>query len=403
MNRYGKAARIFLLAFFLASCAGMSFARDFGFVMNQKSSFFDGENNNAGVNISGALIPWFAAPLGDKAELYLSGGFSMIYSGSEWKPVPEVYRSAFAFTPFPNLHLETGRIPFTDSLSHVMSGFFDGVSARMNLGGGRLAAGVFYTGLLWKKSAYIVMTPGDILDYHDKDGYFASRRVAAGINWEYAGIFNSRNTLSLSGIGQFDLNGKDARIHSQYLGAKLDVPFINIINTEFGFTLELAEETERALYAAFTASAAIQAFLPTAIPDRFALTGIFSSGAWNDAMGRFIPLTARTPGKVLRPMLSGVALAQAAYTVRPHRKVSADFFGVYYFRTDKTTFSDAGMDPRSDSPFIGGELYCGLSFSPFQDILINAGGGVFLPQTGNVFKNDAHIKYLVELGASISF
>jgi hypothetical protein len=132
------------------------------------------------------------------------------------------------------------------------------------------------------------------------------------------------------------------------------------------------------------------------------VTGRFASGAWNGGLGVFIPITAKAQGKVLRPMLSGIALAEAAYSARLHRSFSATVSAAYFFRTDQTTYAAPGMDARSASPLLGGELYGELSWAPFSDVLFSLGGGVFLPQTGNVFSGGAAPKYSVEAAALIS-
>ncbi|MDR1250222.1 MAG: hypothetical protein LBK63_13090 [Treponema sp.] len=345
---------------------------------------------------------WFTMPLGDKADLYLSGGFSAERLDEEWKPLPEIYRFAVTYHPRPGLRFEIGRLPFRGN-SSVMAGLFDGASFRLNTGGGRLNGGVFYTGLLYKKSAHILMKAEDRIQYDDRDRYFAPRRLVAEINRERAGIFTTRNTLLVSGAAQFDLNGRDTQFHSQYFEAKLGAPLGGRVNAEFDGVIELAEETDTSLYAAFAGSAEIQWMLPTVLQDRFSFAGWFSSGKWNDRIGVFIPLAMQARGKALRPESSGIALLEAAYTVKLHPRFATDVSGAYYFRTDRVTFYHPDMDPLSASPLLGGEVYGGLTWTPFSDVLISAGGGVFFPRTGRVLSDDTALIYRVSLTATISF
>ncbi|MDR1106871.1 MAG: hypothetical protein LBL44_10990, partial [Treponema sp.] len=128
-----------------------------------------------------------------------------------------------------------------------------------------------------------------------------------------------------------------------------------------------------------------------------------SSGAWNRKAGVFLPVTSQAVGKILRPDLAGIALVEASYTARFHRAVSADLSGAYYFRTDSVTYSDPGVDARSVSPLLGSEVYGGFKLTPFSDILLGFGGGVFFPRSGKVFRDSADIKYRVTLEADISF
>jgi hypothetical protein len=159
------------------------FPQDFGIIPGQKLLFTDGEQSSGTTEYTGTVMPWFSAPLGNKADLYVSGGLSARYEDEEWKPLPEIYRFECIFNPLPNLRLEVGRVPFRESLSYVAAGLFDGLSAGLNTGGGRLSGGLFYTGLLYKKAAYVYMSPEDRMDFRDKDLYFASlnesRRQAA--------------------------------------------------------------------------------------------------------------------------------------------------------------------------------------------------------------------------------
>jgi hypothetical protein len=398
-----KKHRVFFAALSFIIAVPAVFSQDFGLVLRQQALFSSGENPYGDIEYTGTAIPWFAAPLGEKWDIYVSGGISAAYAGEVWKPLPELYRTEFIYNPNSDLRFEAGRVSFTGSLPYTMAGLFDGASMRLNLGGGRLHAGVFYTGLLYKKAAYIVISPEDRMDYNDDGVYFSSRRLAAGITWEQTGIFETHNDLSVSGLCQFDLNGSDTFVHSQYLEAKFDMPLGKTVNAGFGAALEFVENPERSLYAAFAASTEFRWMLPAALPDMLSLGGYFSSGMWNDKVGVFVPITAQAMGKILRPELSGIALVEGAYTVRLHRRISTDFSGAYYFRTDKITYGDTDMDIHSASPLLGAEIYGGLNWSPFSDILLSAGGGVFLPQAGKVFKDDAGIKYRITLEASISF
>jgi hypothetical protein len=378
----------------------LCFSRDFGFILNENALVSEGESGIT--EYSGALAPWFAAPLGDRADLYLSGGISARYEDDEWKALPEIYRFEFTYNPSADLRLELGRISFRENLSAVMTGLFDGAAAGLNLGGGRLNAGLFYTGLLYKKAAYIYLGPQDRRDYYDTDVYFASRRVVAELHWEKTSIFDTDSNLSLGGIAQFDLNDTDTGINSQWIEARFTMPLGSRFNTVSGAVLELAETSGEDPYAAFALSAELQWFPASSISDVWTIGGSFSSGAWNDGLGGFIPLTAKAQGRVLRPMLSGIALAETAYTARLHQSFSATISGAYLFRTDKTTYAAPDMDAESSSPLLGGELYGSLSWTPFSDVLVSLGGGVFLPQTGKVFSDDAEVKYRVELAAAIS-
>ncbi|MDR0709538.1 MAG: hypothetical protein LBF77_05685, partial [Spirochaetaceae bacterium] len=120
---------LWLILFLLAAplCFSESPAKaDFGLILDQKALFSDGEQSAGTVEYTGTAIPWVAAPLGEKADLYLSGGISAHYDGGEWEPLPEIYRFEFIYNPTPNFRLDIGRVPFKESLSLVCAGLFDG-------------------------------------------------------------------------------------------------------------------------------------------------------------------------------------------------------------------------------------------------------------------------------------
>jgi hypothetical protein len=377
------------------------FPQDFGFILDQKLLVAEGEDSSGAREYTGTVMPWFSAPLGTKADLYFSCGVSARLEDEEWKALPELHRFEFIYNPLPQLRFEAGRVAFKESLSFVAAGLFDGISAGLNTRWGRLSGGLFYTGLLYKKTAYIYMSPEDRIDFSDKDVYFASRRLLGGINWEKTSVFDTRNGLSLSALCQIDLNRRDSYFHSQYLEAKITMPLGSAFNTLFGAVFELAEETGRN-YAAFAFSTEAQWLLPTALSDMLTVRGRFSSGDWNEGWGAFIPLSAEAQGKTLRPMLSGIALAEAAYTARLRRSLATDISGAYFFRTDKTTYMVPDRDADSSSPFLGAEIYGALSWTPFSDVLLSLGAGIFLPGTGGFFLDEAGPKYRAELTASIS-
>ena len=386
------------VAFVLILCAPLAFAQDFGLLIPQKLVVSTVDN----VKYTASAVPWFASPLGEKADLYLSGGFTVEYEGEKWKPLPEVFRFQAIYNPSASLRLEAGRLYFQENLGWLMFGLFDGIAAAMNIKGGWLNAGAFYTGLLYKKDAGILITVQDRINYLDRDKYFASRRFVGGINWEKTSIFDSDINLYASGFFQFDLNDSDFKINSQYLAAKFAVPFGSDFNAEWGAVFELAQVTGNNTYSAFVVSAELQWLQRFWLPGLMVFGGRYASGLWNNTFGAFSPITGEAQGKVLRPMLSGIALVQAAYTLRPVRLFSAELSLAYLFRTDTVTFGSSGLDPESKSPLLGGEFFLNLFWTPFTDLLFTLGGGLFLPSMGKAFANDADVKYRVELTAVIS-
>ena len=125
--------------------------------------------------------------------MFLSGLLSFEYSkysddvanNSGWLFIPELSRFAFSYRINRGMFFEAGRIAYNDVTGFVAGGLFDGLrfSAATSFGG--ISAGAFYTGFLYKETAKITMTGGDILryanpwDFDNFGDYFASRRAFA--------------------------------------------------------------------------------------------------------------------------------------------------------------------------------------------------------------------------------
>jgi hypothetical protein len=399
-----KTAKLLVSVFFLLLCfpAGSVFAQDFGMTLRSLPVLTNGDEPCGDFAFTGTAIPWFAGPLGEQGAFYLSGGISAELEDEEWKPIPEVFRFEVSYRFSPGLRAAAGRLLYSEPLNLVFNGLADGASAVLDLGKNRLSAGAFYTGLLYKKTAYITMSPGDFDSYYDRENYFASRRLVFSLGWENPGFFDTGRGLVIEMIGQFDLNDEDYTIHSQYMLACLTWPFLKHVNAELGSLIGIIEEGGSPAFC-FAASAGLVWLPPGAAKDRFSFNVIFSSGAWNDRVKAFLPVSTIAQGKVLRPKISGLALAETAYTRRLHSALSAEISAAYFFRTDTAAYADPELDPFSRSPRLGAEVYGGLTLAPVSDISFTLGGGVFIPQTGRAFIPDASLRWRVSLGTILSF
>jgi hypothetical protein len=198
--------KLSLCAMILLLRAGAAFSQDYGLNLRFLPVFTDGDKPYGNFEFTGTAIPWFAAPLGEQGDLYLSGGISAEYADEEWRPIPEVYRFEISYRFGSGPRLEAGRLSYREPLNLVMNGLFDGLALELDLGKTRLSAGAFYTGLLYKKAAHIVMSSGDYDGYYDREVYFASRRLVFSAGWEIPVLFGGEGSLDLGLIGQFDLN-----------------------------------------------------------------------------------------------------------------------------------------------------------------------------------------------------
>jgi hypothetical protein len=203
-------------------------------------------------------------------------------------------------------------------------------------------------------------------------------------------------------LGQFDVNGADNPLHTQYLEICYFFAPLEILRFNTTAVFGLAEEAgDTRLH--FAAAAGAEWEVPGALPDLFALMGRWSGGAVNDTAGAYIPVSSHGQGLVFTPKLSGLATAKGSYTARLHRTVSAEGGFTYFIRTDTETVSDPELDPLSDSRLLGGEASGTITWAPDSALRFWVGGGAFFPQMGKAFISGAAARWKLLAGAAISF
>jgi len=278
-------------------------AYDLGFLVDNAASYEGNEDTPElkDMQYSGTGVLWFSTPLGETADLYISGGAKAQYEYREWKVIPELFRTELTVQIGENGSLSVGRMSYADPLGFIAAGLFDGARYSMDFANGStLGIGAWYTGLLYKKDINITMTEEDFAMYNEPldygnffDTYFAPKRLVAALDWEHPALKDFIR-VNLSLIGQFDLSGNEILYHSQYLIAKLGIP-VKSFFFELGGSAELAEMSNRYQFA-FAGELGIAWSLPTKINDRLKFTGRFSSGTKNDTFRAFVPITAEAQG-----------------------------------------------------------------------------------------------------------
>jgi hypothetical protein len=131
--------------------------------------------------------------------------------------------------------------------------------------------------------------------------------------------------------------------------------------------------------------------------------GRWSSGAVNETVGPFRPISGIAQGSVFTPRLSALARIKGSYTLRIFETLSAEAGLNYFIRTDRETFADSDVDPDSSSHFLGGEVYGSVVWAPESGLRLTLGGGAFFPGTGNAFRADAPVRWKVSGGVGLAF
>ncbi|AEF81259.1 hypothetical protein [Leadbettera azotonutricia] len=398
--------------------AGNAAAFDFGIVASTEPGYYSPEGE--GFFFNNSLTPWLSAPLGSKANLYLSLKASLDYEKEEWD-LPlllELGRTEFTYRPSSTVSLALGRHAFGDSAGLIASGLFDGLSGSFAIGGARLGAGVYYTGLLYKGTSQILLSDRDKilfsqvpLDYNDMDTYFGSRRLVAALSGEFPSL-GARSSLALDLIAQFDLNESDPAMpgtfHSQYLEALYTVeaaPSVSLSLALVGGLSELkADGADTDPLFSYALKGGLDWKPPTALQDLFALELIYASGDKDESLGAFAPLSGGiSAGQIFAPGLASLVSIKGAYSARIQETLSAEAAAVYFLRTDTSTFTgDAELDPAKDSPALGMELLGCLIWAPDPDLRFTLNAGAFFPSLGGAFIDDAKIRFKTSLALIIS-
>ena len=385
--------------FLLTPC--LVLAADFGLILDQNADY-GGYGDSGQFTYSGILIPRVSAMLGDTSDIFVSVGLQAAYS-DKWYFIPELLRTEFSYYS-DMFGFTVGRMLYTDPLGFIAEGLFDGALFSYTNEVGTFSFGAWYTGLLYKRRVNIAMTADELksyaafLDFNDlANTYFAPRRFVAALGWEHLG--RPLKTM-VSVLGQFDLAG-DNILHSQYLIGKVSVPG-NVFSVGAGGAFSLLQY-DGDLSSAFAAEIDIGWTPPTSFQSKVSLLGRYSSGVIGGGMfTAFEPLTIETQGEIMNAKLSGLSFVSLDYMTRLHRTFSVGLTSSYFIRTDKETYTSYPvLSGNSTEYFLGNEFFARLLWSPFSDIQVNLGGGMFLPSLGNVAP-EAKSSWRVELNVIIA-
>ncbi|MDR0321262.1 MAG: hypothetical protein LBI28_07140 [Treponema sp.] len=386
-------------------------AADFGFVLsqyaakeNQEGDFLDGFEYRAD------LLPRLSFLVGERSEFFLSAGLTLGIKERGFIIIPELLRTEFSYR-IGSWGINAGRIQYADPLGCITTGLFDGVRFTYRTKGGIFGAGLWYTGLLYKKNANITMNEGEMAHFNDPveydsffDTYFAPSHLLASLDWEHPSV-GEWLRLKAAITGQVDLSDNGEKYHSQYLTVKAVVPVKSFV-FELGGSFEVAEikpaVNDEDFSIAFAVDFGIFWTLPTAFHSRLSLTGRYSSGQTDGTIGAFVPVTNKFYGNILKARLPGISIFTLDYTARINQSLGTSLNISYFVRNDLGTYMAYPVNIKDNTGyFLGPELFAWLVWSPVSDIHINLGGGAFLPSGGNAGQ-DENLRWHVEISAILA-
>jgi len=396
---------------------------DFGVLLNQYAGFRNsvvvdenGEKVNAN-EYNASIVPRALFYFGDTGSFFTSASMTFGYN-NEFYFVPELLRTEFSIN-LGRVGIKAGRFSYYTPFDFIAEGLFDGIQFTHSSSAGRFGLGAWYTGLLYKKSANIVMTFEDLknystpLDYSDfANTYFAPRRFFAAIDWEHLSLFNVLH-LNTAVMGQMDLSKEEEKFHSQYYSVKIGIP-ANPFMIEFGGSLQASQiiqalelegiapetksdEKEYTHNLAFAGEFGIYYTLPSNLDSRISFTVRYASGNVNERFGAFVPLTAKLYGNIFQSKMTGITVMALDYSGRFANSLGAGINLSYFVRNDLSIPGNYYTDVEvTDGNLLGGEIFTRFVWSPVSDLQFSLGAGVFTPAVGNVWE-DGKTQWRVDL------
>jgi hypothetical protein len=381
--------RRFVFSLILLAGVTGTWAVDFGTLVGIAPSYGDG-----GFEFSTGLTPWLSAALGGESELYLSASLYLDLEDETWDFGFAPQRFEMILRPVAGTVIRAGRLQYTDRAGIVISGLYDGFRAQTPFAGLNLDLGALYGGLQDKKNSTLLLSGADIADLADDSVWFAPGRVVFSAAVSKPGTV----TFFANALGQFDTRGSST-VHSQYLVLGADGALRGGFDFEAALAGAVVEESgfDPSFSFAFSADAG---WMPAGeLRDRAYLNVRWASGD-NGSLSPFMSVNAIPQGKVFTPRLSGLALARAGYNARFADSLSVDVQSSAFLRSAEGGPADSGIDPSSDSPWLGAELFASLRWAPLSDVNVSSGFGLFIP--GTAFLPDEPLRYLVSVAAVLS-
>ena len=388
--------RLAFLSVLLLCAAGLVCSLDFGLVISQEieseNEYFDVENIHFAYTPS--FTPWFSWDSGGKVSIYISNRFFLEYNyysynelATGWAvPVfkTELTYSAINFRINDTMSLEGGRIEYDDTIGFVASGLFDGIRFKAEISKSAINVGVFYTGLLYRETALIWMTYNDIERYYEPWDWddsleycFASKRILTDVRWDMS--ITEAFALSAEFLAQIDVNNDEdiQKLHSEYIEAKVVFHPVSTLEITGGFLFEFMQDEKANNSSAFGFLAGMKTGVPGSLNDMLKLNIKFTTGPWNEDSIAFTPINSVAQGDIFFMDISSLFYPSVDYSVRLHHTLLAEGSFRYYVNTDSDAENNA----------YGGELWASITWQPVDDIRLKVGGGVFLPDMGNVYKD----------------
>jgi len=387
MRRHFSRAALAAMVLLLAVTG--AWALDFGSLVGIAPSYGDD-----GLALSFGLTPWISASLGGDSELYLSGSFSVDLADGAWTYGFAPERAELVMRPVAGTEVHVGRMRYADGAGLVVSGLYDGFSVRTIFSGIDIKLGALYGGLQDKEDSELLMSGADVADYGDDTVLFAPGRIVMAASATIPGTI----AWFVDALAQFDTRGS-AALHSQYLVLGVDGSLSSALGLSAAMVGSVVEEAGFDPAFSLAAEAELGWMPEGGWPDRAYLSLRWATGDYG-AFNPYLSVNAISQGQIFTPRLAGLFVSRIGYTARIDESLSADIQSTAFVRSASGGPADSGIDPASDSIWLGAEAYASLRWAPVSDISLSSGLGLFVP--GTAFLPDQPIRWLISLALVVS-
>ncbi|MCK5672302.1 MAG: hypothetical protein KAH95_02940 [Spirochaetales bacterium] len=396
---------------------GVLFAVDFGGSIDGTSiiSYSEDLSDYRESNLS----LWLSSDFGNDIKFFSKGSYtystvSPYLFEIDFLNINKENESIFSYT--------VGRLWTSDFSGYIFNHTMDGVKAEFNYPTASISISAGYTGFLFKESSSVLISKADKSDLLNSEKIFAAPRIISGIDLLLPELFLFQD-LNISFWMQYDMHSEadlldegpqlpstaqGGKLHTQYTGIGLkgtlapSLYYDSQLYLGTGQTLSYIDSTytyENIL--SFLGTFGIRYYSQDRYFSKTGFTFIYSSGDSDysnftegntESTGaNFIPISRATFGQVFSPLLGNIFLAQLNYSRKPFgssdntklKNIQTELTANGFFRSSTGNISEPGIDPSSDSLYLGTEIDIKINFRLFSDLGMSFSGGVFFPDTSS--------------------
>jgi hypothetical protein len=419
-----KAKILFLSLILATTILSGVYAFDWGGTIDNSTTVYtlDGVNFDERVKLS----LWVSNRFSETAELIALGSYTFSLDDPL---ILDLERLQVSFSITPNLSAVAGRFLFTEFSGLVLSHPVDGFWLTYSLQKAVITAGIAYSGLQFNKTNQILISQTDTADSGDTAKYLGSPRLIESVQTTFPELFK-RQDLIITLLSQQDLRAQSellqkgeenqnaggllgGKLHTVYLGLGLSGPVSSLnglyqntfLYTETGATLSYVEDTasftgfsyQYKPILAFLGGVTFDYYLEERLNSAFGLSILFASGDSDfssflegNSAGlsmQFVPISRPSFGLIFSPQLGNTLLAEISYSIKPFSKSSSSALRnlqtelqlFNYLRPNTAPVSEIGLDPASETRYLGTEIDGTLRLRPFSDLATLLSLGLFIP------------------------